>query len=364
MRIFLQTKSMLKNMIQKLNKDSISVIVAVIAIVVVTVLAFAGSNPTLNKVLSSINLGNSNEIVAKNVVDYLNKNVLQNGQTATITSVGEESGLVKIGLKIGTNSYDSYATRDGKLLFPEALKLTTDNSAPVATNSTEPTTVKPADLKKVDNSKLDVFVVSRCPFGLQIQRAVAEALKTVPSLANYIDVKYIGQANGNSITSMHGDAEAKENLRQICIRQEQKDKYWPYVACQMKSADAADKCLASTGVDTAKLNACVADANRGVAYAKEDFALNEKFNIQGSPTLILNDQQISEFDFGGRSAEAMKKLICDSSTNAPSFCSTKLSEAQAATAFSTTYSTDSSTAPSTVATANSGATGANCAPAQ
>jgi hypothetical protein len=28
------------------------------------------------------------------------------------------------------------------------------------------------------------------------------------------------------IASMHGDEEAKENLRQICIREEQKDKYW------------------------------------------------------------------------------------------------------------------------------------------
>ncbi len=357
---------MLKNIVQKFNKDSISVIVAVIAILVVVVLAFAGSNPTLNKVLSSINLGNSNETVAKNVIDYLNKSVLQNGQTATLVSVGEESGLVKISLKIGDNAYDSYATRDGKLLFPEALKLNNDGNAAQApaNNSSEPTAVKPADIKKVDNSKLNVFVVSRCPFGLQIQRAVAEAIKTVPALANSIDIKYIGQVSGNTIASMHGDAEAKENLRQICIREEQKDKYWPYVACQMKSADAADKCLTSTGVDTAKLNACTSDTNRGVAYAKADFALNDKFKIQGSPTLILNDQQISEFDFGGRSAEAMKKLICDSSTNAPSFCSTKLSEAQAATAFSTTYSTDSSATPSTVATADSGATGANCAPAQ
>jgi len=355
---------MLKNIVQKLNKDSISVVVAVIAILVVVVLAFAGSNPSLNKVLSSINLGNSNEAVAKNVIDYLNKSVLQNGQTATLVSVGEESGLVKVSLKIGDNAYDSYATKDGKLLFPEALKLTSDNSAPVATNPAEPTVVKPADIKKVDNSKLDVFVVSRCPFGLQIQRAVAEAVKTIPALASSIDIKYIGTVAGNTITAMHGEAEAKENLRQICIREEQKDKYWSYVSCQMKGSGLEDKCLGTAGIDTTKLNTCVSDVARGVAYAKEDFEIANKFNVQGSPTLILNDQQISEFDLGGRSAEVMKKLICDSSTNAPSFCSTKLSEAQAATSFSTTYSTDSSATSATVASANSGATGANCAPAQ
>ena len=32
-------------------------------------------------------------------------------------------------------------------------------------------------------------------------------------------------------------------------------------------------CQASTGVDTAKLNACVSDPSRGLAYAQKDFDL-------------------------------------------------------------------------------------------
>lgn len=354
---------MLKKIMSKLNKDSISIGVAVVAIVVVGFLVLAGSNPTVNKVLSglNLNLGMSAETIAKNSIDYLNNSVL-NGQTATLIDYSQESGLVKINIKIGEATYESYATRDGKLLFPEALKI--GSGAPVQANANqtaEPTNVKPADVKKVANSSLDVFVVSRCPFGLQIQRAVAEAVKTIPSLADAIKIKYIGGVSGNTITAMHGDAEAQENLRQICIRDEQKDKYWPYVACQMKSSGAADGCLASTGVNMSQLNSCISDTARGVAYAKADFAVSDKFNVQGSPTLILNEQQISEFDFGGRSAEVMKKIICDSSETAPAYCGTQLNTADAATSFSATYSTDSSSAPTTVASAN---TGANCAPAQ
>jgi len=360
---------MIKKMMGKLNKDSISVVIAVVAIAVVGLLVFAGSNPTLNKVLSSLNLnvGMSSEDIAKQSIDHLNKNVLK-GQTATLISYSQESGLVKITLKIGEATYDSYATRDGKLLFPEALKITSGGDlagTPAATTpSAESTNVKPADIKKVANSALDVYVVSRCPFGLQIQRAVGEAVKTIPALASNIKIRYIGGVSGKTITAMHGDAEAQENLKQICIREEQAPKYWPYVGCQMKGANTEASCVSSTGVDAAKLNACVSDVSRGVAYAKVDFDLAAKFNVQGSPTLILNDQQVSEFDFGGRSAEVMKKLICDSSSTAPSFCSTKLSESQAATSFSTTYSTDGAAAPATVAVANSGAAGANCAPAQ
>ena len=54
---------------------------------------------------------------------------------------------------------------------------------------------------------------------------------------------------------MHGDEEAQENLRQICIREEQSDKYWEYVSCFMKEGKSAD-CLNSSTVDEVEINAC------------------------------------------------------------------------------------------------------------
>jgi len=39
----------------------------------------------------------------------------------------------------------------------------------------------------------------------------------------------------NTIKSMHGAAEAQENLRQICIREEQSGKYWDYVRCYIEA---------------------------------------------------------------------------------------------------------------------------------
>ncbi len=348
---------MYKKIMSKLNKNSILIGIAVLAIVVTGVLISSKSNS--NNILSFLKLspGMSADAVAKKSIDYLNKSVLQKGQTASLASDSEESGIVKMKIKIGANTYDSYATKDGKLLFPEAFDLSKKLVSPVsqnqsnqqtnqtqasAQNTQEPPTVKPADVKKVAKTSLDAFVVSRCPFGLQMQRAMSEAVKTIPSLAQYIKVRYIGAVSGNTITAMHGDEEAKENLRQICIREEQPTKYWSYVSCQMKSKDAADGCLSTAGIDTNKLNSCVSDSNRGLSYAKEDFALDSKYSIVGSPTLVLNaeqnGQQISEYkDFGGRSAEVVKNIICISSLNPPTFCSEKLNTEQAATSFSSTY---------------------------
>ncbi len=191
-------------------------------------------------------------------------------------------------------------------------------------------------LEKSDTPVLEAYVVSRCPFGLQMQRIMADVVKNIPSLAKNMKVRYMGAVSNGAITSMHGNVEATENLRQICLREEQPTKYWPYISCQMKNGDTSG-CEAPSGVDSSRLSACVSDISKGLAYAKKDFDLNSKYQIQGSPTLILNGSQASEFDFGGRTAEAVKSVICNGFNSQPESCSTKLTTASAATSFSATY---------------------------
>ena len=351
----------------KINKQTILIGIAILGIVITGVLIFANSDSNNAISFLKLNFLNSPKDIAKKSVDYLNSNVLPQGQTATLNSFSEESGLVKVNIKItssaGSKDYDSYITKDGKLFFPDVLVIDSGkNQKPLGS----PTTQTPANLAKVDKTMLEAYVVSSCPYGLQMQRVISNAIKSVPTLAQYIKVRYIGAIENGIITAMHGDGEAKENLRQMCIRDEQQSKYWSYVSCYIQKAAGtlpngmplgdSTGCQATAGIDTAKLNACVKDGNRGLAYAKEDFALDAKYNIQGSPTLILNGTHVSEFDFGGRSADTIRNLICSSSLKAPDFCSTKLDTNQASTSFSLTY------APATGAVASTSNT-SSCAPA-
>jgi len=62
--------------------------------------------------------------------------------------------------------------------------------------------------------------------------------------------------------------------------------------------------------------------------------------------LILNGEKVSEFDFGGRTAEAVKNLLCCGFSEKPELCSKKLSETQAATGFSENYSSGDSSSDS------------------
>lgn len=196
------------------------------------------------------------------------------------------------------------------------------------------------NIKKVEKPVLEAFVVSKCPYGLQMQRVLNEIIKNIPALANDIRVEYMGSIENGKITSMHGDEEAQENLRQICLREEQSDKYWKYIDCHIKKGDV-ENCVAEDGIDKNKLDSCLKEDSRGLKYAKEDFDLEKKYNVTGSPTLILNEEKVSESDFGGRTAEAVKTLLCCGFQTTPSACSQKLTENQAATGFSETYSSSS-----------------------
>jgi thioredoxin 1 len=195
------------------------------------------------------------------------------------------------------------------------------------------------NMTKYDKPLLEAFVVSRCPFGLQMQRIMANLISQSKDVENYLKVRYIGSVDNNTITSMHGNEEAQENLRQICIREEQPTKYWDYVSCYMKEGKSAD-CLKSTSIDETRLASCTNDSSRGLAYAQKDFGLAKKFSITASPTLLMGDKKVSESDFStnstnGRSPEALKELLCCGFKNEPSFCSLLLNKSRSPTMFST-----------------------------
>jgi len=357
--------SNLKNIFKNMDRNALLLSIAIVGIIITGGLIFANSIHSFS--MPSI-FGASDSQIGSKVVNYINNNQLSS-TPASLVKVSETSGLVKVTIKIGTQQFDSYATKDGKLLFPQAYNMSTvKTSASSNQNASAASSQTPAQaasaVKKAASPELDAFVVSSCPYGLQMQRALADAVKNIPSLAQYIKVRYIGSIDNGVISSMHGPEEAQENLRQICIREEQPSKYWNYISCYMKknTATAASgmplgdspSCQTSTGVDTAKLASCVSDPSRGLAYAQKDFSLGTKYSVQGSPTLILNGAQVDETSFGGRSSNGVKSVVCAGFTTQPSSCSTKLDTTEAAVSFSATYASASGST-----TANT-----NCATAQ
>jgi len=298
-------------------------------------------------------------MIDDNVKDNLQKKVLPEtikklvpantkitiGKIKDVSNVYEfELNLINSNNSNDAQKYISYITKDGKILFTSGVKL--EELAKIkgaSTNQTETKKLTCNDLNKSDSPKLTAFVVADCPFGLQTQRLFKQVINQLPALSENLDIKYIGSIENKKITSMHGEKEAEENLRQICIREEQKEKYWPYITCYMQEGKT-DTCLTAEKIDTANLQACMNDPNRGNNYAQKDFDLGKKFQISASPTLLLNNSQvISEEDFGGRVANTIKNIICCASNNKADYCNQQLSQEAVAVSFSKTDTNNNST---------------------
>ena len=254
--------------------------------------------------------------------------------SASVDNITDEGTLYKLGLTVSGRQYDSYITKDGKLLFPQGIDMTVPVPAASNTAAAAPTVVP-----KTDKPAVELFVMSYCPYGTQAEKGILPAVR---ALGDSIDfkVRFVSY-------SMHGEKEVVENLNQYCIESQQPDKYLKYLACflndsvgQGSDADVAS-CIASTGIDTAKLDACknatdtqfnvMKNYNDKTSWLNGNFpkfdidaALNTKYGVQGSPTLIINGVESN----AGRDSESFLTGICAAFNNAPAACQTQLSTTQ------------------------------------
>ena len=178
---------------------------------------------------------------------------------------------------------------------------------------------------------LEVFVMSYCPYGLQIEKGLLGAYDLLKGKANF-KVRFVSY-------TMHGQKEDDENARQMCIREETKQ-FWNYLQCFVdKGQGSESQCMTTAGIDESKINDCM--KNRAADYLAVDKELNTKYGVQGSPTAILDEKEASV----DRSPEAIKTAICDAfTTSKPSECSIKLDSANPSPGFGLGTSTSSSNA--------------------
>ena len=326
-------------MIEKFSKNLIPIAIFIAGIIIAGALIYVnqGGHLFTLPLKEKASEGTSPQQVAEKAINYINQNMktqLQ-GQTASLVNVTEEDGVYKFRLKIGEKEYDSYVTKDGKLLFTEGVNME-QNPASVqgAANGT------PQEISKRDTPDVKLFVMSYCPYGLQAQKMflpVYDLLKNKAEMEVYF-VNYI----------MHEKQEIDENLRQYCIQKEQKEKYYNYLSCFVKEGKFTD-CLSQAQIDTTKMGNCISETDKefNVTALYNDKStwlngnfpkfnvhndLNEQYGVQGSPTIVINDKVV---DVSPRSPEKFKEVICQAFNSPPEECSQTLSSDSPTSGFGT-----------------------------
>lgn len=317
-------------------------IIAIVFIILFAVTALIGisgipfSDAAWGSSLMSRSAINST-VSAERATNYIQTNLVGSTTTVRLIDVTEESGLYRLSLNIRAADKPEetlyvFMSKDGKYLFPSTFMIT--QYIPLPTSTIPPAPLSSSanacnSLTKTESPFLEAFVVSYCPYGQQMQNVLANIVSNLPTIGTHIKVRYLGAVSNGTVQSMHGPNEAIENLRQICIREEQPDRYWNYMSCFLNSTSSVS-CQNSTGIDTTTLSACMVMPDRGPSYAANDFRLAYSYGATASPTLILNGATVREFNFGGRNPEAVKSMICCSYTNRPEACDTPLASFSAA----------------------------------
>lgn len=268
----------------------------------------------------SLNLtGNvSKDIAATNLMKFLSENV--EGEI-TLIEVLEENGMYRVDVEYQGQVIPVYVTKNGKYTASYLQPLDFEDTSSSSTST---------EIPKSDKPVVELFVMTHCPYGTQAEKGFITATET---LGETIDakIKFVHYF-------MHAPEE-EETPRQVCIREEQEDKYIDYLKCFLEGDGNADAsgyiangnnpslCIQRVGIDNNKLNECI--KNKAEDYYSEDSELSQQYGVSGSPTLVINGVIVNS----GRSPDAYLKTICQAFNNAPEVCSQDLSTANPSAGF-------------------------------
>ncbi len=299
------------------SKQSNLWMISTFVLLIAVVLLFAKGN----ECLTGFSIGNS-KTLTENTAAYINTNVLTDGSKATISDATKVSqNLYEVTLNIGPQKFKSYVTADGKYLFPSAINMGEKTEAAPAP--------KTADVPKTDKPVMDMFVMSQCPYGVQAEDGMLEVAKLLGNKIKW-NIYYIANSNADgTFSSLHGQPEVDEDMRQVCIASKSPDKLYVYLTCinaDYRNAGAVwEKCAATAGIDPATVKTCI--ATEGKQLLADNVKLANDKGVGASPTIELNGVSYK----GSRSADGFKTAICSAFKTAPEECSKALSSAASAT---------------------------------
>ncbi len=279
----------------KRNPWIISTILFAIIAVALLVTAFTGGTGGITGGVIS------EEAAADKLVGYLNTRT--NGGVTLVSS--EDAGsLYMVLVSYQGDEIPVYITKDGDYFVQGVLPLAEQDTQTTPSSQQQPS----ADIPKSDEPKVELFVMTHCPYGTQAEKGMIPVFEL------------LGDKIDGSIRFVHYFMHAPEEDEtpiQVCIREEQGDKYLAYLKCFLEDGDS-DSCLTEAKISKAKLNSCI--AGKSEDYYAKDSGLSQGYGVQGSPTLVINGQIISS----GRSPDAYLQAICSAFNEAPEECDEQL----------------------------------------
>jgi len=319
-----EPKTMAFTALKRKKKVSAWKISTVVLIILLAVSIFTGGF----KFGSVTGFAVSSSSVKDDTLNFINENLLAPGTEAEIVEIVKESGVYKATMKIADQEFDSFISSDGKYLFTNAVNMK-EFGAPPTGDAVAPTEPEPQDIPKQEKPVVELFVMSHCPYGTQIEKGLIPVIETLGNKAD-IQIKFCDYA-------MHGEKELNEELNQVCIQEEFSSKYIDYLNCFLEAGES-EACIEELGINKDKLNTCTEakdkefkitedfeDESTWLSGTYPTFTIFQKevdeYGVQGSPTLIIN----GVVSRSSRDSASLLAAVCQGFKEEPEECSEELS---------------------------------------
>lgn len=253
------------------------------------------------------------------LVEFLNAKV---GGGVEYVSSKDLGNIYAVSVKYKGEEIPVYVTKDGEYFIQGITSLT----AQATQQQTQETKEQPQEVQKSDKPKVELFIMTFCPYGTQAEKGLIPVINLLGSAID-AKIRFVHYF-------MHGEKEENETYTQVCIREEQSSKFLPYLECFLEDSNS-DRCLIKAGIDKSKLTTCL--SSKAKDYYAQDSALSNQYGVQGSPTLIINGAEASS----GRSSQAFLTTVCSAFNTPAEKCTSTMSTANPSAGFG--YATGSAT---------------------
>jgi hypothetical protein len=256
------------------------------------------------------------EVVKAKVEKFLSENVPATTKTE-IKDIKKDGDLYSVTIALDKQEVPVFVTRDGRKLIQAQGVIELDKT-PTADAKEAQAPEKTEAENKTDVPTVDLFVMSYCPYGLQMEKGALPAVEALGKKIKF-NLKFVDY-------TLHGPKEVTENVNQYCVEKTQPAKLDAYLKCFWKSSTGTSAgCMKAVGINAASVATCVSDTNKQFNPTEKALGLNKdeaaQFGVQGSPTLVINGTKVAS----GRDSASVLKAICSGFTTAPKECEAKLS---------------------------------------
>jgi len=153
--------------------------------------------------------------------------------------------------------------------------------------------------------KLELFVMSQCPYAVKAFRALGPVLKAFAGDPLKLEIHYIGGVSEGRPTALHGQPEVDENIRQLCVKQHYPEQLMDYIWCRGPNIRSSDwEPCATDGIQAGVIRGCL--EGPGTEMLLKDCTLAQSLDIGASPTWLINGSQ----RFNGVDPGVIQSHIC------------------------------------------------------